>query len=153
MLIHKKGEEIILFTRRLENVTNQFPEVAEYVKKYVKGDSFILDSEAVGFHKTSKEYKPFQEISQRIRRKYHIEKLQKELPIEINVFDILYHNGKSFLNEPFKKRTSLIKKILKNRPYKIIQAKQIITDDEKVAEKFYKRALKDNQEGAMFKNL
>lgn len=153
MLIHKKGKEIILFTRRLENVTTQFPEVVDYIKKYVKGNSFILDSEAVGFDRKTKEYKPFQSISQRIKRKYHIDKLQKELPIEINVFDILYYNGKSLLNEPFEKRTALIKKIIRNHPYKIIHAKQIITGNEKKARKFYGKSLKDNQEGVMMKNL
>jgi DNA ligase-1 len=153
LLIHKKQDDVILFTRRLENVTKQFPEIVGYVKKYVKGDSFILDSEAVGFHKKTKEYMPFQDISQRIRRKYHIEKLQEELPVEINVFDILYYNGKSLFNEAFEKRTALIKKIIRNHPYKIIHAKQIFTGDEKKAEKFYKQALKDNQEGVMFKNL
>jgi len=65
----------------------------------------------------------------------------------------LYHNGKPLLNEPFEKRTAIIRKIVKNHPYKIIHAKQIITSDEAVAEKFYKQALKDRQEGAMFKNL
>jgi DNA ligase 1 len=153
MLIHKKSNEIILFTRRLENVTKQFPEVADYVKKYVKGESFILDSEAVGFDKKTKEYTSFQHISQRIRRKYHIEKLQKELPIEINVFDILYYNGKSLLNEPFEKRSKLIRQVVKKHPYKIISSKQIITSDEKKAKAFYKQALKDNQEGIMLKNL
>ncbi|MFH1787451.1 MAG: ATP-dependent DNA ligase [archaeon] len=153
MIIHKKGNQIILFTRSLENVTKQFPEVVDYILKYVKGDSFILDSEAVGFHKKTKEYTPFQDISQRIRRKYSIEKIQKELPIEINVFDILYYNGKSQLDEPFKKRTELIKKIIQKHPYKIIHAKQIITSDEKKAKEFYERALKDNQEGVMMKNL
>ncbi|OGJ12626.1 hypothetical protein A3K62_01995 [Candidatus Pacearchaeota archaeon RBG_16_35_8] len=153
MLIHKKGNDVILFTRRLENVTKQFPEVAGYVKKYVGGDSFILDSEAVGFNKQTKEYTSFQNISQRIRRKYDIEKLQNELPVEINVFDILYYNGESLLNEPFKKRTELIRKIIKNQPYKIIHSKQIITSDEKKADEFFKNALKDNQEGVMFKNL
>jgi DNA ligase-1 len=153
MIIHKKGENIILFTRSLENVTKQFPEVVDYIKKYVKGKSFILDSEAVGYDKKTHEYKPFQSISQRIRRKYDIEKLQKELPIEINVFDILYYNGKSLLHETFEKRTALIKKNLRNQKYKIIHAKQIITGNEKKAEKFYKNALKDNQEGIMMKNL
>ena len=153
MLIHKKGKEIILFTRSLENVTKQFSEVVDYIKKYAKGDSFILDSEAVGFDRKTKEYKPFQSISQRIRRKYHIDKLQKELPIEINVFDILYYNGKSLLDEPFEKRTALIKKILRNHPYKIIHAKQIITGNEKIAKKFYENSLKNNQEGVMMKNL
>ncbi len=153
LIIHKKGDNVILFTRSLENVTKQFPEVIDYVKKYVKGKSFILDSEAVGFDKKTKEYKPFQDISQRIRRKYNIDKMQKELPVEINVFDILYYNGKSLLHEPFEKRTALIKKILKNHKYKIIQVKQIITGDEKRAKEFYKNALKDNQEGIMMKNL
>jgi len=152
-IIHRQGNKIILFTRSLENVTKQFPEIVEYIKKYVKGDSFIIDSEAVGFDKKTKEYQSFQHISQRIRRKYNIEKLQKELPVEVNVFDILYHKGKSLLNEPFEKRTKLLRKIITNHPYKIICAKQITTGDEKKAKEFYKKALKDNQEGVMMKNL
>ncbi len=153
MLIHKKDKEITLFTRSLENVTMQFPEVVDYIKKYVKGDSFILDSEAVGFDRKTKEYKPFQSISQRIKRKYHIDRLQKELPVEINVFDLLYYNGKSLLDEPFEKRTALIKKIIRNHKYKIIHAKQIITGNEEKAKEFYERSIKDNQEGVMMKNL
>jgi DNA ligase-1 len=153
LVIHKNGNEIKLFTRRLENVTKQFPEVADYIRKYVKANTAILDSEAVGFDKKTKAYKPFQSISQRIKRKYDIEKLQQELPIEINVFDILYYNGKSLLNEPFRKRTELIRKIIDSHPLKIIHSKQIITEDEKKAEEFYKQALKNNQEGVMMKNL
>ena len=153
LIIHKKGKEISLFTRRLEKVTRQFPEVVEYIKKYVDGNSFILDSEAVGFDSKTKEYKPFQSVSQRIKRKYNIEKFQEELPIEINVFDILYYNGKPQINEPFENRTALIKKIIKNHPYKIIYSKQIITGNEKIAEEFYKKAIQDNQEGIMMKNL
>lgn len=153
LLIHKKGDEIKLFTRRLENVTKQFPEVVRYIKKYVKGTSFVLDSEAVGFDRKTKEYKPFQSVSRRIRRKYDIDKLVEQLPIEINVFDILYYENKSLLNEPFSKRTALIKKIIRNNTYKIIHAKQIITGNEKRAEEFYKKALRDNQEGVMMKKL
>ena len=153
LIIHKKDNKITLYTRRLENVTKQFPEAIEYVNKYVKGDSFILDSEAVGFDKTTKKYMPFQAISQRIKRKYGIEKTQQELPIEVNVFDILYYNGKSLLDEPFEKRSELVKRIIKNTPYKIISAKQIITDNLEKAERFYKQAIADNQEGVMMKNL
>lgn len=153
LLIHKIGENISLFTRSLENVTNQFPEVVGYVQKYVKGNSFILDSEAVGFDKKTKEYKSFQKISQRIRRKYNIEKLQKELPVEINVFDILYYDGQSQLDEPFEKRTKLLRKIITKTPYKLIPSKQVITSSEEKAQEFYKKALEDNQEGVMLKNL
>ena len=153
MLIHKKKGDIILFTRSLENVTKQFPEVVEYVDTYVKGETFILDSEAVGYDKKTKEYTDFQKISQRIRRKYDIDKLQKQLPIELNVFDILYYNGKSTLDDAFEKRTKLLRKIVTNHPYKIITSKQIITGDEKKAQEFYKKALQANQEGVMMKNL
>ncbi len=153
LLIHKKGKEIKLFTRRLENVTKQFPDVVANIRKYVKGKNFILDSEAVGYDKKTKEYTSFQHISQRIRRKYHIEKLVEELPVEINVFDILYYGNHSLLNEPFRKRTELLRGIIKNHSYKIIHSKQIITGDEKKAKSFYKKALRDNQEGIMFKKL
>jgi DNA ligase 1 len=71
----------------------------------------------------------------------------------VNIFYILYYNGKSQLDESFKKRTALIKKIVKNHPYKIIKAKQIITGNIKKTKEFYKKALKDNQEGIMMKNL
>jgi len=153
LLIHKQGEKISLFTRSLEHVTNQFPEVTEYIKKYIKGESFILDSEAVGYNKKTKKYTDFQAISQRIRRKHHIEKLQKELPVEVNVFDIIYYNGKSQLDKPFKERSKLVRSIITKKPYKIIPSKQIITSSEKEAQEFYKKALKDNQEGVMLKNL
>jgi len=153
LLIHKKQGKVTLFTRTLENVTKQFPDVVEYIHKHVKGHSFIIDSEAVGFHKKTKEYTPFQNISQRIRRKHHIEKLIKDLPVEVNAFDIIYHNGKSLIEEPFEKRTKILRKIIQNKPYKIIAAKQIITSDAKKAKEFYKKALQDNQEGIMMKNL
>jgi len=153
LLIHKDKNKIILFTRTLENVTKQFPDVVEYIKEYARGNSFIIDSEAVGFNKKTKEYTPFQSISQRIKRKHDIEKLQKELPVEVNVFDIIYYNGKNLIEEPFEKRAELLRKIIKNHPYKIIASKQIITSDVKQAEEFYKKALKDNQEGIMIKNL
>lgn len=153
LLIHKANNKVTLFTRSLENVTKQFPEVEEYVKKFIKGYSFILDSEAVGYDKKTKHYTDFQKISQRIRRKYHIDKLQKNLPIEVNVFDILYYNGKSQIDIAFKKRRELIEKILTNHPYKLISSKHKITSSNKEVEEFYKKALKDNQEGIMMKSL
>ena len=154
MLINKDSTgEIKIFTRRLDNVTNQFPDVVEYINNHVNAKTFIIDSEAIGYNKISKKYKPFEAISQRIRRKHNIDKLVKELPIEVNVFDILYLNGKSLLEQPFEKRTKLLRKLIKQHKYKIRCSHQIITSDEKKAQAFYKAALKDNQEGVMIKNL
>jgi len=153
MVISKKGNEIKLFTRRLENVTNQFPDVVEAVKKYVNGESFILDSEVVGYDPKTKKYMPFEAISQRIKRKYDIEKLVKELPVEVNIFDLLYLNGKSLAEESFKKRRKILEKIVHNKKMVLKVAKQIITSDEKEAMRFYEEALKVGEEGVMVKNL
>lgn len=153
LLIHKKGKNVTLFTRSLENVTKQFPEVLDYIHKFIKGDSFILDSEAVGYDKKTKKYTDFQAISQRIRRKYDIKKLAEKLPVEVNVFDILYYNGESKLKLPFKERTELLRKIVTEHPYKLIASKMKITNDKSIVQEFYKKALKDNQEGIMLKNL
>ncbi|MFA5174138.1 MAG: ATP-dependent DNA ligase [Candidatus Pacearchaeota archaeon] len=154
MIINKdENGKIKIFTRRLDEVTNQFPDVVQYVQEHVNAKSFILDSEAVGYNKKTKEYTPFQAVSQRIKRKHNIDKLVKDLPIEINVFDLLYYNGESLIEKPFKERTELLRKIIKNHKYHLITAKQLITSDEKKATEFYKQALKDNQEGIMIKNL
>jgi len=72
---HKKNNKIELYTRRLENVTKQFPEVVKYIQKYIHGKDFIIDSEAVGYSQKSGKYLPFQSISQRIKRKYDIENM------------------------------------------------------------------------------
>lgn len=153
VVINKKSDEIKLFTRRLEEVTKQFPDVVEAVKKNVKGKDFILDSEVVGFDTKTKKYLPFEAISQRIKRKYEIERLIKELPVEVNVFDVIFYNGKTLMNEPFKKRRELLEKIVKNENWKIKISKQIVTDSEEKAMKFYKEALKIGEEGIMIKNL
>lgn len=154
MMVNKDEKGTIkIFTRKLDEVTTQFPDVVKYVREHIKAKSFIIDGEAVGYDPKTKEYKPFQAISQRIRRKYHIEKLIKELPIELNIFDILYYEGESLLAKPLEERTKLIRKIIINKPYHLRTAKQLITSDAKKAEEFYKQALKDKQEGVMIKNL
>ncbi len=153
MQVHKEKGKIEIFTRRLENVTKQFPEIVEHVKKNVKGGSFVLDSEAVGFSPKTGKYKPFQEMSQRIKRKYDIEKMAKELPVELNVFDIVSYEGKNLIKEHFLERRKIIEKIINHAPKKIVIAEQLITDDAKKAEKFYQESLKKGNEGVMVKNL
>ncbi len=153
MLIGKKGDKIIIHTRRLENVTKQFPDVVELIKDHVKTDSCIIDGEAVGYDPKTKKYVPFQNISQRIKRKYDIEQLSKEVPVELNIFDVLYYDDKSTINEPYEKRRRIIEKIIKEKDLKIKIAEQIVTDDLKKAESFYKKSLDAGNEGIMLKSL
>jgi DNA ligase-1 len=154
MLINKsENGEISLFTRRLENVTKQFPDVVSAVEQNIKGRSFILDSEVVGFDSKTKRYKPFEAISQRIKRKYDIDKLLRELPVEVNVFDVLYYNGESHLESPFTERRKIVEKIVKEKEWVIRPSVQIVTDSESEAEKFYKKALGVGEEGVMIKTI
>jgi ATP-dependent DNA ligase len=150
--IHKKEGKITIFTRRLDNVTRQFPDVVKAIKENVKGDNFILDTEVVGYNKEGK-YLPFQSISQRIKRKYDIERMAKEYPVELNVFDILANDGKTLLKKPFSERRKIIEKMVNQKPKNIILAEQIITEDADKARKFYKKALDNHEEGVMVKNL
>ncbi|MFC1723458.1 ATP-dependent DNA ligase, partial [Nanoarchaeota archaeon] len=153
MQIHKKGEKISIFTRRLENVTSRFPEVVNYAKEHIKSSGYILDAEAVGFDPKTKKYLAFQNISQRIKRKYNIQEMAKAYPIELNVFDVMLFEGKNQLKEPFEKRREIIEKIVDGVPFKIRVARQLVTDDEEKAQKFYQEALDAGEEGVMMKNL
>lgn len=151
--IHKQGENIVLFTRNMENVTKQFKEIIPIIKQHVKGDSFILDSELVGFDSKTQKYLPFQKISQRIKRKYDIEKMAKDYPVEINVFDIIYYNQKDLRKTPLRERRKLLEKVIKQQKWKIVLTKKTITDSEKEAEHFYKESLNAGNEGIMIKSI
>ena len=154
MQIHKiPNDGIKLFTRRLEEVTRQFPDVVKVIKNNVKGDSFILDCETIGIDPKTGKWLPFQNISQRIKRKYDIKEMIKKIPVMVNVFDILAYNNKTLIKDPFKKRRDIIDKIIKPVQDKLQRAKQIITSDIKEAEKFYKESLDKGNEGIMVKSL
>ena len=153
MINKEENGEIKIFTRRLEEVTRQFPEIVEYVESHVKGKSFILDAEAVGFDAKTKKYTDFQAVSRRIRRKYGIEEMRKNLPIELVVFDIIYLDKDSLIEVLFEERRKLIEKIVREEDFKIVLAKHIVTDNAEEVEKFYEKALSENQEGLMGKNL
>lgn len=151
--IHKFNNQIKILTRRLEDVTGQFPEVAKYVLKNVEGKNFIIDCEAVGYDPKTKKYMVFQHISQRIRRKYNIEELAKKLPVELNVFDVLYYDGETMLNKTLEERRILLEKIIKEDEFKIILSKKIVTSDKAEATAFYNESVRKGNEGVMLKNL
>ncbi len=150
--IHKE-KGIKIFTRNLEDVTVQFPDLIEYVKENIKAKSFILDGEAVAYDKSTKKHLSFQTISQRIKRKYDIIKIVKQFPVELNLFDIIYSNGRSLINEPLSKRREILEGVVKKIPGKIILTNKLITDDDKKAKKFFEDSLKKGNEGIMVKNL
>jgi DNA ligase-1 len=152
-IIERKGDDVWVFTRRLENVTKQFPDIVELVKKGVKSDEFIIEGEALGINPKTNLPLPFQVLSQRIHRKYDIEKMQNEIPVQLNLFDAILVDGKILIDNTFLERRKILEKIVKPIPGKLQLAKQIISDDVKELEKFYHEALNAKQEGIILKVL
>lgn len=150
--VHKEGNTIKLFSRRLDEVTRQFPELVNAAKENIRAKQCIIDGEAIAFDRNTGNPRPFQHLSRRIQRKYDIEKMVKEVPIKLKIFDIIYLNGKSLMDETLDKRWSALKKTIKET--KLFRlADHLETKDFAKAEKFYKQALASGQEGAIVKNM
>lgn len=151
--MHKIGNTIKLFTRRLEEVTTQFPDIVEALQSQITAENVILDGEAVGYNPQTLKYEAFQHISKRIRRKYQIEELVKELPVEVNIFDIIKLEEEEFLDTPFSKRLEILQSIVTEKELVVRLAKGILVDNEAQAQKFYEEALASGNEGVMIKDL
>jgi DNA ligase-1 len=151
--IHRSNNKFKLFTRNLEDVTMQFPDIIEIVKKDIKSKNYIIDCEVVGYDKDTKTWKPFQEISQRIKRKYGITEMIKEVPVMIFAFDLIGLNGKNLIDVPFKDRRGKLSRIINEAPFALSLAKKITTSSIEKGQKFYEEALRIGAEGVMMKNL
>lgn len=152
-MIHKDGRRIVLFTRRLDNITAQFPEIVKVAKTNIKAKQAIVEVEIIGLDKSTGLWLPFQSISQRIKRKYDIERVAIEFPVQACAFDLLYLNGKSLLSSPHKDRYAALKKILTKSKGKLELAKQLVTGDLDKAEEFYQEALSMGNEGVIMKKM
>ena len=151
--IHKDKDNVIIFTRKLENVTKQFSELIPIIRNNVKAEKCILDSEIIGYDKKNNKYLSFQSMSMRIKRKYDLEKTAKDIPVEINVFDILYKDGKNLMNESQEERRKILEKTIKEEKWKIKVVEGKIVKSVSEADKFYKESLKVGNEGIMLKSL
>ncbi len=150
--IHKWENHVKVFTRRLEDVTHQFPDIVKAAEN-INADSFIVDGEAVGYDKRTGKSLPFQRISQRIKRKYDIDRMVNDLPVEVNLFDILFYNGESTLNKPLRERREILERIVKEKKGVIVLSTKLVTSSEKDARNFFNESISHSNEGIMFKNL
>lgn len=129
--IHKMGDTVKMFSRNLEEMTHMFPELIKGTLSQVKAKNAILDTEALAYNPESQEFLPFQETTKR-RRKYNIEEMQKSLPLKAFVFDILYVDGKSLIDEPLSKRLEILKKTVQGDEILIPSIGEVISDPKKL---------------------
>ena len=150
--IHKNGNIIRLFSRRLDDVTNQFPDIVRLCKDNIKARSCIVEGEVLAVDEKGNA-KPFQQLSRRIQRKHDIEKTVKQIPVQVNLFDMIYLNGENWMNKLLKERWYKLNEIITTKK-KIFQlAVHIETDNYKEAERFYRNALAAGDEGVIVKNM
>ncbi len=146
--IHKDGDDVTLFSRRLEDISGQYPDVIEYAKKAVKPKQVVLDGEIVAYRKGR--FLSFQKLMER-RRKYDVESYRKKVPVVVFVFDILYKNGRSLLKRPYPERREMLESSLK-RSNKIRAAGRKVAEDFKVIKKFFRDCVDKGLEGIIVKS-
>lgn len=148
---HKQGEDVTLFSRRLENITDQYPDAAELFKRHVKVNDAMIEAECVAIELDTGEMKPFQELMHR-RRKYGVKEAMEEYPVSLFVFDILYAEGKDYTLEPcLSRRRKLEQIILENDRVKPSESR-IVSNVEEM-ERFFEKAVEKGCEGLMCKSI
>jgi len=149
--IHYKDNKVVLYSRRLENITSYYPDILENIPKALKTTDVILEAEAVAINQDSGEFLPFQELMHR-RRKYDIDRIVEKYPITVNLFDVLYLNGQDLLNEPYKTRRKKLVEITNEDEYtKIVTQTLVHTENE--IEDFLENGINAGCEGLMLKVL
>jgi DNA ligase-1 len=147
--MHKKGTKVILYSRRLENISDQYPDAVELLKKHVKAKEAIMEGECVAMDFETGEMRPFQELMHR-RRKYGIEKAMDEYPISLFMFDALYVDDKDLTTEPYPVRRKTLEKTITGKE-RVTLAKHIQTAKAKELEAFFEEAIADGCEGLVCK--
>jgi len=148
---HKKKDEVILFSRRLENITDQYPDGVEYVRKHVRAKEAIVEAEAVAVDPETGEMKPFQELMHR-RRKYGIKEAMEEHPITLFMFDVLYVDGKDLTLQPYPVRHKHLENVIEQTD-NVKVAESIIAEDPEQLELFFEKTVESGSEGIMCKSM
>jgi len=148
---HKKDNKVVLFSRRLENISDQYPDVVELVKERIAAKEAIIEAECVAIDLETGDLRPFQELMHR-RRKYGIEEAIEQYPISLFPFDALYVDGKDLTLEPLRQRRKNLEKAVKTSD-RIKPAIQKLVNTSKELEDFFEEAIEKGCEGLMCKSV
>lgn len=148
---HKKKEQVTLFSRRLENISNQYPDVIRLIKTSFKAHDIVAEGECVAMNLETGEMRPFQDLMHR-RRKYGIKEAIEEYPISLFMFDILYVDGKDLTLKPYPFRRKMLEKTVE-ASNRVQLAKNIMTNNADELEKFFLEAIEYGCEGLVCKSV
>ena len=149
--VHLKNKQVILFSRRLENITKFYPDIVENISKSLKTREAILEAEAVAVNENTGEFLPFQELMHR-RRKYNLDRAVSEIPITLNFFDVLYFDGKNCLDLSYEERRKNLEEIVAEDKFAKLVPMVTVTADSEI-EDFLENSINSGCEGLMLKSL
>lgn len=149
--VHKDGDNILLFTRRMEDYTSMFPDLIEPLREALKPKRAIVDGELVARDKRTGKPMPFQEVLKR-RRKYEIRRAIEQIPVEIYLFDVLMSGGDIVLDEPYTERRKVLERIVSPMEEKVMIVEQKVLGKSDEIKKFMDKAIKIGHEGLLAKD-
>ncbi|MEM3489293.1 MAG: ATP-dependent DNA ligase [Nitrososphaerota archaeon] len=151
MQIHKNNGEILIFSRRQENITYQFPDVIERCRSRIRARQAIVECEAVAVDPDTGDMLPFQELMHR-RRKYEIEKAAELYPVSLFFFDALLIDGDELIDRPLLERRSMLGEII-DQSEDMSLTRAIEVSDCETLDKYMLKAVEDGCEGVIVKDI
>ena len=149
--VHIGKDSVKIYSRRLEDLTPNFPDIAEAVKAHFKGTEAIIEGECVAVDSETGYMQSFQEVTHR-RRKHGMSDAVKEIPVRIFMFDILYVDGKDMTNVPYLQRREAIKEWFDISDNVQMSTMRIVHSVQE-AEDFFEDAVNARCEGVMAKSI
>ena len=146
---HKSGNRVEIYSRKLEKMTHMFPDVVAEIQGLAAKD-IIFEGEALAFDRKNNRYFSFQQTMHR-RRKYGIEKMKEELPLNIFCFDILYAEGRDMTSLPYEKRRKEMEKVFPKGI--LLLSESELVDDSAQLEMIFTDSINKGLEGIMAKDL
>jgi DNA ligase-1 len=145
--VHKCGDDVRAYSRRLNDVTVAVPELVAAVRA-MPARELILDGETVALRADGRPH-PFQITMRRYGRRLDVERLRAELPLSSYFFDLLYLDGRPLLDEPLAGRLSA----LGDAVPPALLVPRLVTGSPEAARDFMQAALARGHEGLMAKAL
>jgi len=147
--IHKQSDKIILFSRRLENITQYYPDIVENIGKSLNVNEGIFEAEIVPINENTGDFLPFQELMHR-RRKYKLDEAVSQYPITVNFFDVLYYDKKDCLNLEYSERRKILEQIIHEDNFSKLVPMLFVKNENEI-EDFLENSINAGCEGLMLK--
>ena len=145
--IHKLGDEVAVFTRSLDDITDRVPEVVELARA-LPARAAVLDGETLALRADGRPH-PFQVSASRFGSRLDVDRLRQTLPLSTFVFDVLHLDGGDLLDEAAAERSTALAAIVPEHQ----RAPRIVTSEALEANEFLRQTVARGHEGVMVKAL